>query len=209
MCVGCVKLMCQAGSFLGDGLCVQCPANPFTLPGVNGSSIAACECVAGYTNAIHTREPARMQSLRPGHLQGLKSRLSNSWQRRTRIRYRDPSLSTLQEVQEGSRCANTLSSRLLYRDFCTCHQASCALEMRAGGLQRTSCSRYSRASRCHEGGGFQGRVCAREEWKREEAWGVFLVCVECFIALLQRYYSSHSSDRRAVLLCCCVESVEK
>ena len=102
-----------------------------------------------------------------------------------------------------------LSSRLLYRDFCTCHQASCALEMLAGGLQRTSCSRYSRASRCHEGGGFQGRVCAREEWKREEAWGVFLVCVECFIALLQRYYSSHSSDRRAVLLCCCVESVEK
>ena len=70
MCVGCVKLLCQAGSFLGDGLCVQCPANPFTLPGVNGSSIAACECVAGYTNAIHTREPARMQSLRPGHLQG-------------------------------------------------------------------------------------------------------------------------------------------
>ena len=28
-----------------------------------------------------------------------------------------------------------LSSRLLYRDFCSCHQASCALEMRAGGLQ--------------------------------------------------------------------------
>ena len=115
MCVGCVKLLCQAGSFLGDGLCVQCPANPFTLPGVNGSSIAACECVAGYTHAIHTREPARMQSLRPGHLQGLKSRLSNSWQRRTRIRYRDPSLPPFTQTTGWARCmrwwgAQSLSS---------------------------------------------------------------------------------------------------
>lgn len=45
-CVSCVE-----GTFLGEAGCETCPANSFTLPGVNGSSIADCECVAGYTNA--------------------------------------------------------------------------------------------------------------------------------------------------------------
>jgi hypothetical protein len=142
MCVGCVKLMCQAGSFLGDGLCVQCPANSFTLPGVNGSSIAACECVAGqgYTNAIHTREPARMQSLRPGHLHGYS--MSQYCITETTI----AQIPGSEEPEYGiaiplslpcrrSRRAPSVPTHLSSRLLLHFHQATCALELRAGGLQ--------------------------------------------------------------------------